>query len=53
VCHIIYIDSSRCDIGSYKDIHFLIFEALQKMLSLFLCEIAVQTFCTISFIIQF
>ena len=35
--HVIDVDSSGCDIGRYQDIHFPVFETLEKMLSLFLC----------------
>gem|GEM_PF-4300870 len=36
VRHIIHIYSSGSDIGSYENLHFFVFETLEKMLSLFL-----------------
>jgi len=52
VRHVVDVDSSGCDIRGYEDIHFFVFEALEKMFSLFLREIAVKAFCAISFVVE-
>lgn len=49
--HIVDIDTSRCDVCSYEYLHFFVFETLEKMFSLFLSEIAMQSFCTISLVV--
>lgn len=51
VCHIVDINTSCCDICRYQNVYFFVFETLEKMFSLFLCEIAVETFCAISLVI--
>ena len=49
--NIVYIDTSCCDICSYEDFNFFVFETFEEVFSLFLSEITVETFCTISFVV--